>query len=262
MGKLIKQIIMIILNTINIILLSICLLEIKWKNLILVNLIFFYIMISFNILGLVITVFMLFEKCRCDLEKTACGVLALYILIGDSIFLAELICLIVSIDKANYPCQKNESDNSSTSGGYYYVYYYYRRLTPEYDCDNLPEDFYTGIVTKKEETLGYTSISVALFFNIIITVFWGLLIRYSYVYEYVSCDCDCPSCSCSCCSCRCSDICCCFNKKIKEEKNDANVKVDNNNIKNTDANDIKMNADIEIHPTDPKSKEPIQEKIV
>ena len=135
-------------------------------------------------------------------------------------------------------------------------------MTPEYDCDNLPEDFYTGIVTKKEETLGYTSISVALFFNIIISVFWGLLIRYSYYYEYVSCDCNCPSCSCSCCSCRCSDICCCFNKKIKEEKNDANVKVDNNNIKNTDANDIKMNADIEIHPTDPKSKEPIQEKIV
>ena len=262
MREMIPPIIVIILNTINIILLSICLLEIKWKNLILVNLIFFYIMISFNILGLVITVFMLFEKCRCDLEKTACGVLALYILIGDSIFFAELMCLLVNIDKVNYPCKKYESDNSSTSGGYYYVYYYYRRLTPEYDCDNLPEDFYTGIVTKKEETLGYTSISVALFFNIIISVFWGLLIRYSYVYEYVSCDCDCPSCSCSCCSCRCSDICCCFNKKIKEEKNDANVKVDNNNIKNTDANDIKMNADIEIHPTDPKSKEPIQEKIV
>ena len=262
MRKMIPPIIVIILNTINIILLSICLSEIKWKNLILVNLIFFYIMISFNILGLVITVFMLFEKCRCDLEKTACGVLALYILIGDSIFFAELMCLLVNVDKVNYPCKKYEYDNSYTSDGYYYVYYYYRRLTPEYDCDNLPEDFYTGIVTKKEETLGYTSISVALFFNIIITVFWGLLIRYSYVYEYVSCDCDCPSCSCSCCSCRCSDICCCFNKKIKEEKNDANVKVDNNNIKNTDANDIKMNTDIEIHPTDPKSKEPIQEKIV
>ena len=78
------------------------------------------------------------------------------------IFLLELLCLFVSIDEANYPCQK-----SSTSDGYYYVYYYYRRLTPEYDCDNLPEDFYTGIVTKKEETLGYTSISVALFFNFI-----------------------------------------------------------------------------------------------
>ena len=262
MRKMIPPIIVIILNTINIILLSICLSEIKWKNLILVNLIFFYIMISFNILGLVITIFILFKKCRCDLEKTACGVLALYILIGDSIFFAELICLIVSIDKANYPCKKYEYDNSYTSDGYYYVYYYYRRLTPEYDCDNLPEDFYTGIVTKKEETLGYTSISVALFFNIIISILWGLLRGDRYDYGYVSCDCNCPSCSCSCCSCRCSDICCCFNKKIKEEKNDANVKVDNNNIKNTDANDIKMNADIEIHPTDPKSKEPIQEKIV
>ena len=257
MGKMIKPIIMIILNTINLILLSICLLELKWKNLGIENLVFFLIMISFNFLGLIVTIFILLNKCRCDIKNTSCAFLVSYILVGDFIFLFESVYLFVSIDEANYPCQK-----SSTSDGYYYVYYYYRRLTPEYDCDNLPEDFYTGIVTKKEETLGYTSISVALFFNIIISVFWGLLIRYSYVYEYVSCDCDCPSCSCSCCSCRCSDICCCFNKKIKEEKNDANVKVDNNNIKNTDANDIKMNTDIEIHPTDPKSKEPIQEKIV
>ena len=262
MGKLIKPIIMIILNTINLILLSICLLELKWKNLGIENLVFFLIMISFNFLGLIVTIFIFLNKCRCVIKKTSCCFLVLYILVGVFIFFFGLVFLIVSIDKANYPCQKNESDNSSTSGGYYYVYYYYRRLTPEYDCDNLPEDFYTGIVTKKEETLGYTSISVAIFFNIIISAFWGLLRRDSYNYEYVSCDCDCPSCSCSCCSCRCSDICCCFNKKIKEEKNDANVKVDNNNIKNTDANDIKMNADIEIHPTDPKSKEPIQEKIV
>ena len=257
MGKLIKPIIMIILNTINLILLSICLLELKWKNLGIENLVFFLIMISFNFLGLIVTIFILLNKCRCDIKNTSCCFLVLYILVGVFIFFFGLVCLFVSIDEANYPCQK-----SSTSDGYYYVYYYYRRLTPEYDCDNLPEDFYTGIVTKKEETLGYTSISVALFFNIIITVFWGLLRRDSYNYKYVSCDCDCPSCSCSCCSCRCSDICCCFNKKIKEEKNDANVKVDNNNIKNTDANDIKMNDDIEIHPTDPKSKEPIQEKIV
>ena len=256
MGKLIKPIIMIILNTINLILLSICLLELKWKNLGIENLVFFLIMISFNFIGLIVTIFILLNKCRCDIKSTSIWFLVLYILVGVFIFLLELLCLFVSIDEANYPCQK-----SSTSDGYYYVYYY-RRLTPEYDCDNLPEDFYTGIVTKKEETLGYTSISVALFFNIIISVFWYLLSRDSYYYEYVSCDCDCPSCSCSCCSCRCSDICCCFNKKIKEEKNDANVKVDNNNIKNTDANDIKMNADIEIHPTDPKSKEPIQEKIV
>ena len=257
MGKLIKPIIMIILNTINLILLSICLLELKWKNLGIENLVFFLIMISFNFIGLIVTIFILLNKCRCDIKSTSCCFLVLYILVGVFISFTGLIALFVTIDEANYPCQK-----SSTSDGYYYVYYYYRRLTPEYDCDNLPEDFYTGIVTKKEETLGYMSISVALFFNIIISVFWGLLIRNSYNYEYVSCDCDCPSCSCSCCSCRCSDICCCFNKKIKEEKNDANVKVDNNNIKNTDANDIKMNADIEIHPTDPKSKEPIQEKIV
>jgi len=258
MGKLIKPIIMIILNTINLILLSICLLELKWKNLGIENLVFFLIMISFNFLGLIVTIFILLNKCRCDIKNISCCFLVLYILVGYFIFFFGLACLIDSIDEANYPCKKNESDN----GGYYYVYYYYRRLTPEYDCDNLPEDFYTGIVTKKEKILGYTSISVAIFFNIIISVFWCLLRRDSYDYEYVSCDCDCPSCSCSCCSCRCSDICCCFNKKIKEEKNDANVKVDNNNIKNTDANDIKMNADIEIHPTDPKSKEPIQEKIV
>jgi len=257
MGKLIKPIIMIILNTINLILLSICLLELKWKNLGIENLVFFLIIISFNFLGLIVTIFILLNKCRCDIKSTSCCFLVLYILVGDFTSFTELVYLCVSIDEANYPCEK-----SSTSDGYYYVYYYYRRLTPEYDCDNLPEDFYTGIVTKKEKILGYTSISVALFFNIIISVFWGLLRRDSYNYEYVSCDCDCPSCSCSYCSCRCSDICCCFNKKIKEEKNDANVKVDNNNIKNTDANDIKMNADIEIHPTDPKSKEPIQEKIV
>lgn len=259
MGKL-KPIIMIILNTINLILLSICLLELKWKNLGIENLVFFLIMISFNFLGLIVTIFILLNKCRCDIKSTFICFSVLYILVGVFLFLTGLVCLFASIDKANYPCKKRST--SHTSDGYYYVYYYYRRLTPEYDCDNLPEDFYTGIVTKKEETLGYTSISVALFFNILISGFWGLLRRDSYNYEYVSCDCDCPSCSCSCCSCRCSDICCCFNKKIKEEKNDANVKVDNNNIKNTDANDIKMNADIEIHPTDPKSKEPIQEKIV
>lgn len=260
MGKLIKPIIMIILNTINLILLSICLLELKWKNLGIENLVFFLIMISFNFIGLIVTIFILLNKCRCDINSTSISFSVLYILFGVVLFLIALVFLCVNIDEVNYPCKK--SSTSDTSDGYYYVYYYYRRLTPEYDCDNLPEDFYTGIVTKKEETLGYTSISVALFFNIIISVFWGLLSRDSNDYEYVSCDCNCPSCSCSCCSCRCSDICCCFNKKIKEEKNDANVKVDNNNIKNTDANDIKMNADIEIHPTDPKSKEPIQEKIV
>ena len=260
MGKLIKPIIMIILNTINLILLSICLLELKWKNLGIENLVFFLIMISFNFIGLIVTIFILLKKCRCDIKSTSISFSVLYILFGVVLFLIALVFLCVNIYEVNYPCKK--SSTSDTSDGYYYVYYYYRRLTPEYDCDNLPEDFYTGIVTKKEETLGYTSISVALFFNIIISVFWGLLSRDDYYYEYDSCDCDCPSCSCSCCSCRCSDICCCFNKKIKEEKNDANVKVDNNNIKNTDANDIKMNADIEIHPTDPKSKEPIQEKIV
>ena len=52
MRKLIKPIIMIILNTINLILLSICLLELKWKNLGIENLVFFLIMISFNFLGL------------------------------------------------------------------------------------------------------------------------------------------------------------------------------------------------------------------
>ena len=62
---------------------------------------------------------------------------------------------------------------------------------------------------------------------------------------YRSCDGDCS--------------CCCCIKKIKEEKK-VEIKVDNQNIQKTDNNDIKMNTDIEIHPTTPNSKEPIQEK--
>ena len=124
MGKLIKPIIMIILNTINLILLSICLLELKWKNLGIENLVFFLIMISFNFLGLIVTIFILLNKCRCDIKSTSCCFLVLYILVGVFISFTGLIALFVTIDEANYPCQK-----SSTSDGYYYVYYYYRRLT-------------------------------------------------------------------------------------------------------------------------------------
>ena len=68
--------------------------------------------------------------------------------------------------------------------------------------------------------------------------------------DYESCDCNC-------------DCSCCYSciKKIKEEKK-VEVKVDDQGIQKTDNNDIKMNTDIEIHPTLPNSKEPIQEKNV
>ena len=69
MGKLIKPIIMIILNTINLIFLSICLLELKCKNLGIENLVFFLIMISFNFLGLIVTIFIFLNKCRCVIKK-------------------------------------------------------------------------------------------------------------------------------------------------------------------------------------------------
>ena len=249
-----KLIILIIFNSLNLILLITSLIVIQWKNLWISNLILFLIMASYNFLNLIIVIFILLKKCLCSVERTSLFFLIFTILFSCSINVLEIIFFSVSVDDVNYPCnKKNDCENCSTNGGYYiYYYYYYRRLTPEYDCDKLPIGFYTGIITKKERIVGFITLPLTIAFNIVSCVFWRLLgIRDSYKYRYESCDCHCPSCSCSC-------SCCCFNKRIKEETKNVDVKVNN---KNTDSNDIKMDVDIEIHPTEPKSKEPIQEKI-
>ena len=103
-------------------------------------------------------------------------------------------------------------------------------------------DLYDKLVTK-EETLALVSIILSFIFIIPICVCWHKMFSER---DYESCDCNC-------------DCSCCYSciKKIKEEKK-VEIKVDNQNIQKTDNN----NTDIEIHPTLPNSKEPIQEKNV
>ena len=140
-----------------------------------------------------------------------------WIIISILINIAEIVCILISIDNVNYPCknyietctQSNPCSDSSSSYYYVYYYYYYRRLTPEYDCKQLPEDFYTGIVTKAESNLAYTTVFLTLFFKIIICVFlYAMFKHHHYEYDYEPCDCSCSCCDCS---------CCCF-KKFKEKK--------------------------------------------
>ena len=246
---------LIIFYSLGLVLLIPTLIVVKWENLHIVNLIFFLMMTSFNFLGLIFAIFIHFKKYCLDIKNTSICCYIISALVYLSINIAEIICIFIFIDKANYPCKKLEKctqSNPCVTDYYYYTYYYYRRLIPEYDCDKLPEDFYTGIITKKESTLAYITVFFSIFFDIIITVFWYKTADNYYSYNYEPCDC-------SSCKCDCSSCCCAFScfKKSKEKKK-VDIKVD---IQNTDTNNIKTLPDIEIHPTEAKSKEPIQEKI-
>lgn len=243
-------IILIIFNIINVALIITSLSVIQWKNLHIINLICFLIMAAFDFLNLIIAIFILLKKCCCA-GTTSFWFFCLSSFFYTSVNITELCCFAVFVDKLNYPCKKEEI--SSNSNGYY-IYYYYRRLTPEYDCDNLPEDYYTGIVTKKERYVGFITLPLSLIFIIVICIFWYLTWK-EYNYSCECCYCYCPSCSCS------YSCCCCCNKKIKEEKKNAEVNVNNKINQKTDSNNIITNVDIEIHPTEQNSKEPIQEKI-
>lgn len=170
------------------------------------------------------------------------------VLISLPINIIEIIFIFIFIDDVNYPCKryKNNSTQSNSyydSSGYYYVYYYYyRRLTPKYNCEELHQDFYIGIVRKAESIFTYITVFFTIFVNIIISLYWYKMFKDHYGYDYEPCDCSCY---------------CCF-KKFKDKKK-VDIKV---YIQNTDTNNIKAVPDIEIHPTEAKSKEPIQEKIV
>ena len=237
---------LIILNMLCLALLVPTLIVVKWKNINIVNFIFFLIMTSNNLLGFIFAIFIYFKKYCLDIKKTSSCCFIFWNMVSIPINIAEIICILSFIDKVNYPCKNyketcTQSNPCTDSSGYnyYYEYYYYRRLTPEYDCKQLPEDFYTGIVTKTESNLAYTTVFLTIFFNIIICVFWYEMLKHHYYEDhYEPCDCS----------------CCCF-KKCKKKKVD--IKVD---IQNTDTNNIKAVPDIDIHPTEPKSKEPIQEK--
>ena len=256
---------LIIFNSLCLALLIPTLIVVKWKNIHIVNLIFFLIMTSHNLLGLIFAIFIYFKKCCLKIGMTSCCCTAFSTIVGLLINITEIICILIFIDNVNYPCKSSKetctqsNPCSDSSSYYYYVYYYYRRLTPEYDCKELPEDFYTGIVTKAESKLAYTTLFLTLFFNFFILAFWSQMLKehyHEFYYETCDCSCSCCDCSYSCCDCSCCDCSFCCFKKFKEKKK-VDIKVD---IQNTDTNNIKAVPDIDIHPTEPKSKEPIQEK--
>ena len=244
----ILAIVLIILYIISIIPLIPGVIIIQWKNIHIVTLIFYIIIMSYDSICLIISIFILIKKCCLGCLSFLILLLNYFIFIG--VHISEIVCFVIFIEKVNYPCKKDETGCPPGKECYYY-YYYYRRLISdsksEYDCDKLGEKYYTGIITKKEETLALVSIILSFIFIIPIFVCWHKMFSER---DYESCDCNC-------------DCSCCYSciKKIKEEKK-VEIKVDNQNIQKTDNNDIKMNTDIEIHPTLPNSKEPIQEKNV
>ena len=128
----------------------------------------------YELICLIISILILIEKCCLNIGCLSMLILFLNYFIFIGVHVSEIICFIIYIDKGNYPCKKDETECLLGKECYYEYYYYYRRLisdsNSEYDCDKLGEKYYTGIITKKEETLALVSIIISLIFIIPIFV--------------------------------------------------------------------------------------------
>lgn len=86
-------------------------------------------------------------------------------------------------------------------------------MSSDFNCKDLPEDYYTGIVTKKECAVAYATLVVSLFLSITACVFWYLLKKELNYDDY-------PFYSLSTCCCLKSDFCsfcsCCKKKEVKK----------------------------------------------
>ena len=242
------QIVLIVLDTIILFLSIASLLVIKWKNIVLANIILMLILASLNSISLIIAIFLMikeFDICK-NCSRTHLSILSFLLeILLSSICLSEIMTFILSSDKVNYPCKKTPSKSNTEGKTYYYVYYYYRRMSSDFNCKDLPEDYYTGIVTKKESTVAYTTLFVSLFLSIIACVFRYILMKEFHGYYYPSYS---PS-SCCCLKSNFCSFCSCCGRKKSEKK----VVIENNDI-----NNIKTLQGIDIVPTVQESKESVQ----
>ena len=146
---------------------------IKWKKLVLGNFILFLLMISLDSICFLIIIFLFIQIFQSKRFFVICFLLSI---LNASICLGEFVTILISIDKVNYPCKPDiNSKNGQDSSSYYYVYYY-RRLSSDFDCKDLPEDYYTGIFSIKESTISYVTIIYSFFALIIQSVFLYKLI--------------------------------------------------------------------------------------
>ena len=241
------QIVLIVLGTIILFLSIASLLVIKWKNLVLGNIILMLILASLNSISLINSIYIMireFDICGNCSRKTFAVLSFLLEILVSSFCISELITFLISSEKVNYPCKKDPLESNTGGESYYYVYYYYRRMSSDFNCKDLPEDYYTGIVTKKECTIAYTTLGVSLFLSIIACVFWYLLIFEFILHDYPSYSLS------SCCCCLKSDFCSC--SCCKKKRSEKKVVIGNNDI-----NNIKTLPGIDISPTVQESKEPV-----
>ena len=237
------------------------LLVIKWNNFVKALYILFIIIMSFNSLYLLFAIFLFIshyvksiEECYGKIISLFCCITICLIFITD---LVDICWLADSIAKINYPCRKEEETGKSENGyNYYYVYYYYlRRLNSDINCTDLPEDYYTGIVTKKESNIAYAALAYSLISDILKLSLWVNLMQkidnYNcgyYGYPRHCCDCDCDCCPRHCCDCDCS----CFSSICHKKK-----EVE---MKKTEPNDIGNNQRVNVEVAVQNSNEPIKEE--
>ena len=247
--EIVYLVLLIVLHFIDLSLFIVGLLVIKWHNILKVNLILFIIFTSMNFLYFFFAIFLFISYHIKSIGE--CGGKKISLFCFISLFLifwtdfAEICIFASSIDKVNYPCQKEDESNGTGSGyTYHYVYYYYlRRLTSDFDCTDLPEDYYTGIVTKKESKIAYAALVYCLVTIIFKAAFWWAL--RSKIDER-RCDCGCKYC-CDC-DCKCD---CCFSLCHKKEEVD---------IKKNEPNNIGNNQRVNVEVAIQNSNETLKEK--
>ena len=162
----------IVFHSISFILLLVCLIMNKWREIYTINLVFFILMFLITICGLVFGILLKLWRDKGIIKTTkkntgtnitnAAITLAV---INYIICIIEEIIIIISFRKVNYPCYSYN----------YNYYYYYRRMSSDVDCKGEFSDYYTGVIPDGPIIMTYFTLSYLEIVLILKIVIWVIL---------------------------------------------------------------------------------------
>lgn len=169
------EIAIIVLNSISVILLILCLVLIKWKEIYSSNLYLFIIMLVLNFICLIISILVRCWGSSGSIKTTQKGtasclsmfglILSIFIFI---ISLVEEIIATISFRKANFPCLNFNNNNN------YYIPYY-RRMEYEEECRKFGDDYDRDVITVGQYFIAFATISYLEIGMIFIISLWCIL---------------------------------------------------------------------------------------